>query len=872
MIWQRPAHWNPLDEVRAIRLSVLSLVAFCVLTLEGAAESLPAASTNELTALRNAILDLTTTFGPGYPGGGEYLTRLDQIAKQPPISGDDFEQLRRRALLANPLLSGQPLLFVARAQYASDHHNTETMFQTGEINTGSFRGPGALKVIELRAALAAQGFDTRTPVPGPAPGDGGATREDLPGVKTLLDLSEGIIRDPDVSFDGGRILFSMRRYQKDDYHIYEINADGTGLKQLTYGSGTSDIDPIYLPNGQILFSSSREPKYCMCNRHIMCNLYTMDGDGANILQIGHSTLHEGHSSLLPDGRILYDRWEYVDRNFGDAQGLWTVNPDGTSHVVYYGNNTGSPGAVLDARAIPGTEMVICNFSSCHDRPWGALAIVDRRKGVDGREPVVRTWPSDAIKLVNQDGGYDTFTGVRPKYEDPYPLSDKYFLCSRMTGKGEQMGIYLLDLFGNEILLHVEGEGCFDPMPLASRPKPPAIAPRIDLSMSEGTFYVANVYEGTGMDKVQRGSVRALRVVRSPEKRFWTNPAWDGGTGQQAPGMAWDDFNNKEILGTAPVESDGSAYFSVPADKFVYFQLLDEKGMMVQSMRSGTIVRPGEKAGCIGCHENRLGSVTYVGQPLAMRRAPSKLASWHGPTRTFNYLAEVQPVLDRACVSCHDYGKEAGEKLNLAGDLNVCFNTSYVELRAKGYVRVVGAGPTTTQMPYTWGSHASRLAKVLLDGHGKPEIDREVKLDAEGFDRIVTWIDINAPYYPEYAAGAYRDRPFGRSPIDSRQMERIAALTGVALQGGNVGQVSFARPEMSRCLEKLDPGCARYQEALDILRTGKAYLAGNPRADMPGFQLSETVELGQQHKYDALRVAEAEARAAVVAGRMFYGRP
>jgi hypothetical protein len=242
-----------------------------------------------------------------------------------------------------------------------------------------------------------------------------------------------VARDPDVSFDGKRILLSMRRNREDDYHIYEISADGTGLRQLTTGGGISDIDPIYLPDGRILFTSTREPKYCMCNRHIMGNLFTMDADGRNIQQIGHSTLHEGHASLLADGRVIYDRWEYVDRNFGDAQGLWTVNPDGTNHAVYYGNNTGSPGATLDARAVPGTEMVLCTFSSCHDRPWGALALLDRRRGVDGREAVVCTWPSDAINRVNIHGGYDTFCGVRPKYEDPYPLSEKYFLCSRMTG-------------------------------------------------------------------------------------------------------------------------------------------------------------------------------------------------------------------------------------------------------------------------------------------------------------------------------------------------------------------------------------------------------------------------------------------------------
>ena len=231
-----------------------------------------------------------------------------------------------KALPAIELLRGRPILFVVRKQYRVDHHNTATMFQTGEVNTGSFDGGGALKTID------------------PATGV----------VKTLLELPEGVVRDPEVSFDGKKILVSIRRNRNDDYHLYELNADGTGLRQLTTGEGISDIDPMYLPDDRILFTSTREPKYCMCNRHIMGNLFTMDADGANIQQIGHSTLHEGHASLLPDGRVMYDRWEYVDRNFGDAQGVWTCNPDGTNHVIYWGNNTNSPGGVLDARAIPGT--------------------------------------------------------------------------------------------------------------------------------------------------------------------------------------------------------------------------------------------------------------------------------------------------------------------------------------------------------------------------------------------------------------------------------------------------------------------------------------------------------------------------------------
>jgi len=601
----------------------------------------------------------------------------------------------------------------------------------------------------------------------------------------------------------------------------------------------------------------------------MGNLFRMEADGANIHQIGHSTLHEGHPSLLPDGRILYDRWEYVDRNFGNAQGLWTVNPDGTNHVVYYGNSTESPGAVLDARAIPGTQQVVATFSSCHDRPWGALAILDRRLGTDGRPAVIRTWPAQAIELVDR-GNYDTFVGVRPKYEDPYPLSSRYFLCSRMTGQQEQMGIYLVDVFGNEVLVHVEGPGCFDPMPLGPRTRPPVVPPRINLAQQEGCFYVADVYVGTGMERIVRGTVRYLRVVESPEKRFWTHPAWDGGTGQQAPAMAWDDFNNKRILGTVPVEPDGSAYFVLPADRFVYFQLLDAQGMMVQSMRSGTIVRPGEVTGCVGCHDPRRQSVSVGRVPMALRRQPSRLTPWYGPERLFNYLAEVQPVFDKHCVRCHDYGQEAGKKLNLAGDLGLVFNTSYVELRRKRYVNVIGAGPAPVLPPLTWGSHSSRLTRFLRGGHQDREIDRQIRLTPEDFDRVVTWIDLNAPYYPDYAT-PYRDNLYGRSPLDGRQLAELGRLTGLALhEHRNLDEVNFTRPECSPCLARFSTKSApEYQQALAIILAGARNLQDRPRTEMPGFRLVSPVEIEQNAHYKARQEIAARMREAIVNGRKCY---
>ena len=752
--------------------------------------------------LRAGVQELGRQLGAAYPAQA-LLGQLDRLE-----AGDDaaaLEAFGREALVAaNPLLAGSPVLFVTRKQYRPDHHNTATMFQTCEINVGSYDTEGAFKLLDAKSGAVRTLF---------APG-AGAT-----------------VRDPDVSFDAKRIVFSMRKGKDDDYHIYTMSADGADVRQLTAAPGVSDIDPIWLPDGDILFSSTREPKYCMCNRHIMCNLYRMKPDGANIHQIGKSTLFEGHATLMPDGRVLYDRWEYVDRNFGDAQGLWTCYPDGTGHAVYWGNNTTSPGGVIDARTLSQTQRAIAVLGACHDRPWGALGLIDRSKGVDGREPVLRTWPAAFISRIKTDGqDFDSTRSLKVKYEDPYPLDDAHFLCSRQTGRGEEMGLYYLDLQGNEVLVHAEAPGCFDPMPLKPRTPPPSHPQRRSFSDPNGvgTFYVQNVTIGTHMQGVKPGSIKFLRVVESPEKRNWSGREWFG-QGAQAPGMNWLNFENKRILGTVPVEEDGSAYFEVPANTFVFFQALDENGMMVQSMRSGAYVQPGENYGCVGCHENRVGDIPQAkATPKAMRREASKLAGWYGAPRLFSFQSEVQPIFDKHCVSCHDYGKKAGLKLNLAGDRDAVFSTSYVDIWSQGAITCVGAGLAEIQQAYSWGSHPSKLIQQLRAGH------KDVKLSAEELDRLITWVDINAPYYPCYEC-AYPQNLGGRCPLTVDELSRLKTLTGVQVANSHSAKqratLSFARPELSRILAPVASNATAKAEALALIQEGARRLKEKPRADI-----------------------------------------
>jgi len=807
--------------------------------------------------LKQAIQDLIIKFPSRYANGTSFLVKVEKLKAQKSkiknlVNWDDhaitkamdftkeYNNFKREALLQNPLLNEHPILFTTRHQYKPDHHNTATLFLTGEVNTNSFQGGGALKKIDFSQ-------------------NGKIT--------TLLETKTGIVRDPEIGYDGEKIVFSMRKDIKDNYHIYEMSSNGRGLKQLTHTVGVADFDPVYLPDNSIVFSSTREPKYCMCNIHIMANLFRMEADGANIFQIGKSTLFEGHSSILPDGRILYDRWEYVDRNFGDAQGLWTVNPDGTNHALYWGNNTNSPGGVIDARIIPGTNKIIAILGSCHDRPWGALGIIDRRLGLDGKNPIIKTWPPKAINLVGV-GDFDTFKRVSTKYEDPFPLSDSYFLCSRKTGNEEQMGIYLLDVFGNEVMLHTEEPGCYDPMPIMPHPRQRIMPYKRNFKAESGTFYVQDVYLGTQMAGVERGTVKYLRVIESPEKRFWTEPAWSG-QGVHRPALNWHSFENKRILGTVPVETDGSVYFEVPSEKFVYFQLLNEDGAMIQSMRSGTIIQPGEKQGCIGCHESRRTAPPATRKmPIALGRAPSKLNGWYGPPRNFSYTKEVQPVFDKHCVQCHDFDKKAGKKLILAGDRNMFFNASYIELWRKKYISSIGAGPHAVQAAVTWGAQTSKLIEVIRKGH------KNIKMSKEEMDRIQTWIDINGVYYPEYSS-AYPKNLAGRSPLNDKQVRRLEELTAIkfkALAGHQrkMGpQVCFERPEKSPCLKKLSPKKSpEYKEALQIIQSGADMLRIRPRADMLGFFACET-DNNRQKKYDYLKKLEIRNRIAIHNGEKKY---
>lgn len=775
-------------------------------------------------------------------------------------------------------LADKSIVCVLRAQYPVDHHNTANIFQRGEINQNSWH-----KLAKGGSRLFKIDFDA----------------EGNPSQTILLELPKGIIRDVEASYDASHILFSMRKSFEDSYHIYEMDLKSRKIKQLTRLAEVSDIDPIYLPDGDIAFASTRAAKYCGCNRHIMCNLYKMSPDGANITQIGNSIEFEGTPSITRDGKILYTRWEYVDRNFSGAQGLWTCNPDGTRHALYWGQETKNP--ALNGIQIPNSNKVAAILSSCHDIAWGALAIIDKNIGVEGEKSVVKIFPESARKLIDKPGDKyaDSMKAVKIKYEDPEPISEKFILSSRQASeKSQTMNLYLTDIeSGTDVLVgkSTEGMGLFDAKLLARRTPPMTAAPQRSYDTSEKALaYVSDVYEGTHLKGVKRGDIKYLRIVENPPKLYWSGGYWEN-EGSQAPAMNYDDYDDKIILGTVPVESDGSAYFEVPAEKFIYLQALDANGDMLQTMRSGMSILPGEIASCAGCHESRAAPPpASLRHSLALKRKPSKIKPVPaGATGSeFSYIKNIQPILDKHCVKCHDFGGKGSEKIVLCGDRGLVFNQSYLQLHSKKAISAIGAGPDAVVEANTWGAKHSKIVRMIRNGHSG------VKMPENEFAVLRAWIDLNAPYYSTEDS-AYPQNPSGRSPLAFAEIQRIFELA--APEAEKIGYskkeileqkapfgvwknnviknriaarlyrfeiVSFDRPEMSPILKAIPKGTPAYGEALEIIRQGARRLDSKPRADMESFASSEDAKT-KNKRAAALRRLEESARKAIENGEKFF---
>ena len=480
-----------------------------------------------------------------------------------------------------------------------------------------------------------------------------------PTVRTLIDDPKGVIRDVDVSYDGKRILFAWKKSDReDDYHLYEMDADTGAVRPITSGLGFADYEGCYLPNGDILFNSTRCVQIVDCWFTEVSNLYCCDKDGKFLRRLSFDQVHTNYPTVMDDGRVIYTRWDYNDRGQLFPQPLFQMNPDGTGQTEFYGNNSWFPTTIIHARGIPDTPKVLAIFTGHHSRQAGKLGILDPGKGRQenrGTQLVapVRPTPADKIDGYGQSGEL---------FQYPYPLDETRFLVSYapLGWKRPLFGIYFMDVDGRRELLASDAKiACGRMVPLAARPTPHARPSTVDYRQPTGRYYMQDIYAGPGLAGVERGTIKTLRVVALRFRVAGIGSNGNGGPGGGAVVSMPVSINNgswdvKVVLGNATVYDDGSAYFEVPARTPLYFQALDEKGYVVQSMRSWSTLQPGERAACIGCHEDKNGAapVRYQGT-LAMKAGVQQLEPFYGAVRGFSFPREIQPILDKHCIKCHN---------------------------------------------------------------------------------------------------------------------------------------------------------------------------------------------------------------------------
>ncbi|MGN1346929.1 MAG: hypothetical protein ACI4V1_09085, partial [Eubacteriales bacterium] len=511
-------------------------------------------------------------------------------------------------------------------------------------------------------------------------GENYVTYEDV-----LLESKKGVIRDPDVSADGTKILFSWKQSSTDDYHLYEMTIADRKVKQLTFGSGVADIEPKYLSDGSILFNSTRDIQTVDCWITPVSNLYKCNADGTDILRLGYDQVHTTYPTVTSDGRIIYTRWDYNDRTQMWIQGVFQMFEDGTNQTELYGNNSDFPTSLLHTREVPGhTGLYLSIASGHHVYQHGKLVLIDTSTGRNG---------NDAVDFVFQDGtqkqsGYDTFGQNGRQYKYPYAFSDDLFLYSAVDnydGVNAPFSIYAYDRTTDtevELVKASGGVGASQIVPIYTRElfTRPSM---VNYASETGTFYVSNVYEGPAMEGVEPGTAKYLRVIELEFRTSAIGATVAVGSGSADPfspiaagNGAWDV---KKVLGVVPVEEDGSALFKVPANTTLYFQLLDENGCVIQTMRSWTTLMPNETFSCVGCHEDKNVAPTVSGTTtLAMKKGVTELQPdlWmddypedydpYTDAVGFSFLEEVQPILDESCVVCHSDTAEAYAMVNARG--------------------------------------------------------------------------------------------------------------------------------------------------------------------------------------------------------------
>ncbi len=484
--------------------------------------------------------------------------------------------------------------------------------------------------------------------------------------KQLVNDPYGMIRDPEMTYDGKNLVFAWKKSDRlDDFHIYRMNLDSKEITQLTFGLGWADYEPCCLPSGDIIFNSTRCSQIVDCWWTEVSNLYRMDADGNFMRRMSFDQVHDNYPTLTLDGRVIYTRWDYNDRGQIFPQGLFQMNPDGTGQTALYGNNSWFPTTILHARPIPNTNgKILCIFSGHHTRQRGKLGVLDPNKGreeADGATlaaPVRETKP-ERIDAYGQSGEQFCY---------PMPITETEFLtayrpnaeaANNRQGDMDPFSIYFMNLNGErELLVSEAGKSCLQT--IFKQAKPPVLErpSAVDPTQDSGVYYLQDVFYGPGLEGVDRNSVRSLRVVAIGYRSVGIGSNGNGGPAGGAMVStpiaighgAWDP---KKVLGEAKIYSDGSACFRAPAKTPLYFQVIDVNGHVVQTMRSWSTLQPGETFSCIGCHEDKNSIAARGSSSEAMKAGPQDLAPFYGPARWFSFTKEIQPILDKHCVRCHD---------------------------------------------------------------------------------------------------------------------------------------------------------------------------------------------------------------------------
>ncbi|MBD3265507.1 SUMF1/EgtB/PvdO family nonheme iron enzyme [bacterium] len=726
--------------------------------------------------LKQAINDMTLRFGNEYPKGKAYLqqckrlksqsasltamskTKQDRNTSQLIALARELRQFKREALLANPLLSFDTLLVVKRA--INKRHNYSKK-----------RGLGFPSNHECNSSLPRDGYDNEIAALSPVSPQG--------ELKTVYRPSEsGYVGQMDLHWDADRLLFTQS--DKTNWKLWEMQPDGGDLRQVSKMPDDVDaMDACYLPDGRIAFGSTAAYQSVPCwhGQKWVSNLYVMNADGSGVRQLCYDQDHDYHPSVLDNGQIIYTRWDYTGISHIFFRQLMVMNPDGTGQRAVYGSNSWYPNSLFHARQIPGRPgEYITILSGYHGVPkMGQLAIVNTKQGMHGQEGL-------AVRISGKGEPFEPrirdalVNGDWPKFVHPYPLDENYFLVSCWENTNSNWAIYLADRFDNLTLLCEDPNyELLEPVPVIKRDTPPMIPSKIQPEKEEGIVYLQDVYYGPGLKGVPKGSIKELRVLA-----YHFGYRHMAGPHKIGYGGPWEAMR---ILGTVPLEEDGSAIFNVPANTPVAVQPLDEEGKAVQQMRSWFTVMPGEVRSCAGCHEKQ-SDLPQVKKTIAALKQPRAITPWYGPARGFDFEREMQPVLDAYCVECHNGSKKdipdlraekhspnyKGKRMSTLGDRRLHpqikkitgnlwkFTPAYDALLP--YLRRVSIEDDVSLLePGEYHADSSELVQMLQKGH------KGVELDEESWDRLITWIDLNAPCH-----GTWNDAWSVPEGSDARRME------------------------------------------------------------------------------------------------------